>query len=363
MITPNAHIAAMASYALADLSATGDDARPIVSLAQNESAFPASPLALEAARAALVDAPLYPDPDWTELRNALAKTYDVDAQNTLCGAGSMELIDCLMRCYAGPGDHVLSSEFGYAFFRTAAQAVGAGYDTAPELEMTVSVDRLLEVVHDRTRIVCVANPGNPTGTLISRQELVRLRDGLADDILLIIDEAYGEFSDALEERTFDLVARGNTVVLRTLSKAYGLAGMRVGWGVFPSDTAGEIRKVLNPNNISVASAAAARAAVLDQDYMRMVCVETAARRDRFAEQLRILGLTPPESHTNFVLIPFADASACVCADAALRTAGIVMRGMAGYGLPQCLRATIGTEEAMERAMECLAQWSEKEPGS
>ena len=251
---------------------------------------------------------------------------------------------------------MLASQHSYAFFRTAAVAAGGQYRAAPEQEFTASVDALLGAVDAATRIVCVANPGNPTGTRIPNSELRRLREALDPNILLIIDEAYGEFSDRPGENMFNLVNRGDTVVLRTFSKAYGLAGMRAGWGLFPTAVGGEVRKVLNPNNISAASQAAAAAAMRDQDYMRKACAETADRRDRFAARLRGLGLGVPEGHTNFVLIRFGSADEAQTADAALRAEGVFMRGMGGYGLPDCLRATIGAEEDMQLAGDLLAKW-------
>ncbi len=354
MITPVAHVAAMAPYALADLEALPGK-RPI-SLAQNESALPPSPRALAAARNAMDSAQFYPDPDWSELREAIAAVHDISPERILCGAGSMELIACLLRCFAGPGDRVLSSRYGYAFFRTAALATGADYHAAPEDGFTVSVPALLEAVGPNTRIVCVANPGNPTGTRVARDDLVRLREGLDEDVLLLIDEAYGEFNDAPGEATFDLVTLGNTVVLRSFSKAYGLAGLRVGWGVFPPAVAAEARKLLNPNNISDVAQAAAAAAMADQDYMRRVCAETAQRRNGFAARIRQLGLEVPDSHTNFVLIRFAGPEAAVSADRALRAEGVLLRGVSGYDLPDCLRATVGNEADMVLVADLLAAW-------
>jgi histidinol-phosphate aminotransferase len=348
----------MAPYGRADLTVPAGT--PLLSLSQNESALPPSPRALAAGRDALSAARLYPDPDWSELRAAIAQVHGLDPGQILCGAGSMELIACLMQSYAGPGDRVLSSQYGYAFFRTATYATGADFGTTPEKDLTVSVDGLLAAVSANTRIVCVANPGNPTGTRIPRRELLRLRQGLDEGILLLIDEAYGEFAAEPGEITFDLVSGDNTVVLRTFSKAYGLAGLRIGWGVFPPGIAEHLRKLLNPNNVNVVSQAAATAAMLDQDYLRAVCAETVERRDRFAGRIRRLGLDLPESHTNFLLIRFADGSAAARADTALRAEGVVMRAMSGYGLPDCLRATIGGEAEMEHAVDVLARWNQRE---
>jgi len=353
-LRPNPHIAALAPYGLADLSAP--PGKRLISLAQNESAMPPCPGAVEAAGAALADARLYPDPDWRELRAAIAGIHGLNPKLILCGCGSMELIGALAAAYLGSDDRALTTTYGYLFFRTATRLAGAEIDLAPEAELTVDVDALLSMVRPDTRIVFVANPGNPTGTRIARADLLRLRDGLPGDVLLIIDEAYGEFADVPGEAMFDLAARGNTVILRTFSKVYGLAGMRIGWGVFPPKIAEQLRKILNPNNITTASQAAAAAAMRDQAHMRSVRDETADRRDRFAAEMRGLGLGVPESHSNFALLRFASAEAARAADQALRAEGILMRPMGGYGLADCLRATIGTEADMQIARDILATW-------
>ena len=335
-------IAAMAGYALAELDAPG-----AVSLAQNESAFAPSPKALQAGQKALADAALYPDPDWTALRAAIASVHQIPADQILCGAGSMELIGAIIRAFAGPSDTVLGTEFGYLFAATASQQAGASHLRAPEPSLVVSVDLLLAAVTPDTRIVFLCNPGNPSGTRILNADILRLRDGLRDDILLVVDQAYGEFDDQNPADVLGLVTRGNTVVLRTFSKAYALASARVGWGYFPPAVASETRKLLNPNNITGVSQAMAATAMQDQPHMQGIVRQTAAIAAAFTGRLRASGYEVPDSHTNFVLIRFADGGAAKRADAALRSAGFMLRGMAGYGLPECLRATIGTEAAMD----------------
>ncbi len=350
MIRPNADVADMAAYALADLGGA-----QTISMAQNESAFPASPAAVRAGQAAASDLTLYPDPEWTELRAAIADVHRLNPARILCGAGSMELIGCLIRAYAGPGDQVLGTQYGYAFLASATAQAQADYRTAPEVDLTVSVDEVLAGVTPATRIVFICNPGNPTGTLIPNSDILRLRTELPDNVLLVIDQAYAEFSDTNNNPAdiFALADRGDTVVTRTFSKAYGLASARVGWGYFPPDIAGEVRKLLNPNNISSASQAAATEAMRDQSHMRDVVGQTAALRDKFVQDCRALGLTVPDSHTNFVLLRFASTRDAQAADAALRNENLLMRGMAGYGLPDCLRATICAPETMDKALSVL----------
>ncbi|SPH23336.1 Putative phenylalanine aminotransferase [Defluviimonas aquaemixtae] len=353
MIAPVPNVAEMAPYALADLGRES-----MISLAQNESAFGPSPLAVEAGQRALAGAALYPDPNWTELRRAISQTHSLPGENLLCGAGSMELIGCLIRAFAGPGNEVLGSARGYLFAATACQQAGAAYVTAPEAGFTVSPDAILAAVTDRTRIVFLCNPGNPTGTRILNADIALLRGGLPSGVLLIVDQAYAEFDDQDHAAAFALAQRGATVVLRTFSKAYALAGARVGWGLFPGAVAREVRKLLNPNNVSGVSQAMAEAAMRDQEHMLAIVTRTVAIRREFTERLRRAGYVPPESHTNFVLIPFASVEAAKAADKRLRDAGLLMRGMAGYGLAHCLRATVAAPEHMARAADVLAAFRE-----
>lgn len=354
-LTALPHIQAMAAYALADLG--GPDT---ISLAQNESAFPPSPTAVAAGRQAMDQMALYPDPDWTELRRAIADVHALDPSHILCGAGSMELIGALIRAYAEPSDHVLGTDYGYAFVAAASAQVQARYVKAHEPDLTVSVNHILNAITNQTKIVFLCNPGNPTGTLIPNADILRLRADLPDHILLVIDQAYAEFCDDVAKHDpapiFDLTQHGNTVITRTLSKAYGLAGARVGWGVFPPAVACEVRKILNPNNISLPAQMAATAAVRNQAYMKQTVTKTAGLRDDFAVRLRKLGLTIPASHTNFVLIRFANEKIAQGADQALRRENLLMRGMGGYALPDCLRATICAAPVMTRAGDVLERY-------
>ncbi|MEM6482380.1 MAG: histidinol-phosphate transaminase, partial [Pseudomonadota bacterium] len=215
-------IAAMAAYALSDPAPEG-----WTSLNQNESAFGPSPAALEAASLSSSMAALYPDPDWTDLREAIASVHDVQKDQIMCGAGSMELIAALIRAFVGPGDNVVGSQYGYLFVDTACQQVGAQHLRAAETDLTVSIEALGKAVNPSTRIVFLCNPGNPTGTRIANDSILKLREALPPEVILVIDQAYGEFDTQCARPVFDLVGASNTVVLRTFSKAYALAGARV----------------------------------------------------------------------------------------------------------------------------------------
>jgi histidinol-phosphate aminotransferase/N-methylhydantoinase B len=338
----------MSAFALANFG--GFDRQ---TLAQNESAFPPSPRAIEAGRDAVARSHLYPDPDWTLLRDAIARTYGVERDLILCGAGSMDLIACTIAAFAGPGANVLGTDYAYSFAASAAARVGATYVKAAERGFEVSIDAILAALTPATRIVFVCNPGNPTGTRVKNAELLRLRAALPGDVLLMIDQAYGEFDDQDPQAVFALAGRGDTVVLRSLSKAYGLAGARIGWGLFAPPVAAQVRKMQNSNQVSTVSLAMAVAAVEDQAYMRSTVARTADIRDRFAQGLKAAGYEVPESRTNFVLVRFADAAAATAADGALRGADLIVRGMAGYGLTDCLRITIGPPDVMDRALRAL----------
>ncbi len=350
---PNPAIAALAPYTLANLETP--DGVPLTSLAQNEHVFPPGSAVIEAARSATANAHLYPDPDWTELRQTIAAVHAIEADGILCGAGSMALIAALAQAYLAPGERVLVTEYGYLFVRTATQMVGASLDVAAEKDFCVDIDSVLASVRAETKLLFLVNPGNPTGTLLANTEIRRLRKALPDHILLVVDEAYAEFTDPLDNPPlFDLVARGDTVVLRTFSKIYGLAGLRVGWGYFPVAIRDTLRKVINPNNISAPSQAAAVVAMRDQATMQTAREVIGQRRDAFAAGVRRLSLEVPVSHTNFVLIRFASPKAAEAAFAHLRTQGIIVRGMRGYGLADCLRITIGTERQMTDTLAALS---------
>ncbi len=342
---PNPHIETLAPYALAD-TRVPPGTTPVL-LAQNEHPLPPSPLAIAAAEAALNEARLYPDPDFRVLRAAIAEVHGLQPDMILCGAGSMELIAAVALAYLGSGRRALMPEHGYRFFHTAARIAGAEVDLAPERGFTADPGALLRSLTPATRVVFIANPGNPTGTVLPADDLRRLRAALPGDVLMVVDEAYGEFAPAEAGPLFDLAETGATVILRTFSKAYGLAAMRVGWGFFPPAVAAAVRRVLNPNNISGPALAAAAAAMRDQPWMLRARDEVAARRDRSAALLRSRGIAVPPSATNFLLLPFACPDAAAMVEARLRAAGIVLRPLGGYGLGHCLRATVGNEADMD----------------
>jgi len=330
----------------------------VIKLSSNEGALGPSPKATEALAALGPESHRYPDGGAEELRAALGRQYGLDPERIVCGAGSDELLGLLCRAYAGPGDEVLQSEHGFLMYAIAAKVSGATPVKAPEIDLTASVDNLLAAVTPNTKIVYLANPNNPTGTYLPKSEVARLRAGLPDNVLLVLDAAYCEFVLADDFSCGnDLVEAGeNTVVCRTFSKIFALGGLRLGWAYCPPAIAGVLNRVRGPFNVSAAALAAGKAALEDVDHFARVRSHNEAWRTWLTEKLTALGLTVVPSVTNFLLVRFPEGEGrdAVAADAYLRKQGIIVRAMAGYGLPDSLRITIGNAEETEAVAEALA---------
>jgi histidinol-phosphate aminotransferase len=357
-LTPRPGILDINPYVGGDAKVPGI-ARPI-RLASNESALGPSAKAIAAYRALAGDIHRYPDGTAQELREVLGRYHGLDPQRIVCGAGSDELITLLLRCYAGPGDEVLYSRHGFLMYPINTQAVGATPIAAPERELTTDVDALLARITDRTRCVFIANPNNPTGTYLSTQEVARLHAGLPPSVLLAIDAAYAEFVNRNDyEPGITLVDRAeNIVMLRTFSKIYALAGLRLGWAYCPPAIADLLNRVRSPFNVGAAAQAAGIAAVEDLNALD----HARAHNDRwlpwFSGRLAALGLQLTPSVANFVLARFPDDPR-QNADAAfsfLQSRGILARKMGAYGLPQHLRITIGTGPEMAKAAATIAEF-------
>jgi histidinol-phosphate aminotransferase len=302
----------------------------------------------------------YPDGHAMGLRRALATRHGLDADLIVCGAGSDELLQLLVRGYVGPGDEVLYSRHGFLVYPIAAKASGAIPVAADEVDLTASVDHLLAAVTERTRIVFIANPNNPTGTYLSAVEMKRLRDGLPDQILLVIDSAYAEFVGRNDYSAgVELVEAGDNVVMtRTFSKIYGMGGLRLGWAYCPPAVADVLNRIRGPFNVSSAAIAAGQAAVEDSDFIDLAQRHNSYWREWFAEKLGGLGLVAVPSVANFVLVRFPSGTGrdAVAADAFLRGKGIIVRAMGSYGLPEYLRITIGRDDEMLAVVAALSEF-------
>lgn len=332
----------------------------IIKLASNEGPFGPSPKAVEALAEAAKTMHRYPDGGATQLRQAIAQRFGLDAARVVCGAGSDEIISLLCFAYAGQGDEVLYSEHGFLMYPISAHAAGATPVKAPETDLKTDIDALLDAVTDRTRIVFVANPNNPTGTYLTRAELERLRTGLPEDVLLVIDAAYAEFVNRNDYSAgLELVDAGqNTVMTRTFSKMFALGGLRVGWGYCPAEIADVLNRVRGPFNVSSAAQAAAVASLSDmefQDASRAHNLEWVAKTQ---DGLRALGIDTTDSVANFVLARFDAPETAQACDAFLRKRGIIVRRMGGYGLAQCLRVSIGAADEMEAFLSAMKAFVE-----
>lgn len=333
----------------------------IIKLASNEGAFGASPKAVAAFKAHADQIFRYPDGGSTELREAVASRYGIDASRVVFGSGSDELIGLLCRAYAGQGDEVLYSEHGFLMYPIAAKTASATPVAAPEQGLTADVDAILAKVTKRTRIVFLANPNNPTGTYLPKSELARLRAGLSDEILLVIDAAYAEYIDLPDYSSgFELVDAGENVVMtRTFSKIYGLGGLRLGWAYCPASIADVLNRVRNPFNVGSAAQAAGVAAFADVDFVAKVKKHNDECLPWTTEQVRALGYEVPPSVGNFILVRFpADKGRdALSADAFLKARGIIARRMGGYGLPESLRVTIGATDEMRAFVDVLSEFA------
>ncbi len=358
LLTPRPGIMDITPYKGGESAIEGVDR--IIKLASNEGPFGPAPSAIEAINKVSNTQHRYPDGGATALRKKIGTKFNINPDQIVCGAGSDEILGLLVRAYAGPGDEVLYSDHGFLMYPIAAKAAGATPVTAMETNLTTDVDAMLSAVTDRTRIVFVANPNNPTGTYIPKSEMNRLRQGLRDDILLVIDAAYAEFMTEDDyDAGIELVNRTkNTIMTRTFSKMYGLGGIRLGWGYGSEEITDVLNRARNPFNVTSLALAAGEAALDDELFVAKTRKHNTHWLRWTEENARKLGLECTTSHANFALIrfPHQDKHSSRAADAFLRSKGIIVRAMASYGLGDCLRVSIGTEEEMLAFMEALTEF-------
>ncbi len=330
----------------------------VIRLASNENALGASPRAIAAYAGLRDELHRYPDGTARELRETVAEVHGVEAERVVCGDGSDELITLLVRGYAGPGDEVLCSAYGFLMYPIAAKCAGATPVSAPERELTTDVDALLARVSPRTRLLFLANPNNPTGSYLSVAELRRLREGLSERVLLVIDAAYAEYVLRADyEPGVELVrAFDNVVMTRTFSKIHGLAGLRLGWAYCSPEVAAVLNRLRGPFNVTSPAQAAGVAALRDREFVTGSREHNRRWLEWFSGEVSGLGLTVAPSVGNFVLVRFPEQPGRDARSASehLKGHGILVRGMAAYGLPESLRITIGTEEDMRAVIEALA---------
>ncbi len=331
-----------------------------IKLSSNESALGPSPLALQAYQEVAKDASIYPEGSAKILREAIGETYGLDASRIVCGNGSDELLTLLANAYLRPGDEVLFSAHAFLVYRIVALAHSATPIAAPEKNLRVDVDAMLAHVGPKTRLVYLANPNNPTGSYLAHDEVRRLHAGLSSDTLLVIDAAYAEFVRRNDyEPGIEMVANfPNVVMTRTFSKVYGLAGLRVGWAYCPAPVADALNRIRGPFNVSIPAQRAAAAALKDCDHVQRSVEHNERWRAWLSDTIRKTGLRVDDSVGNFILIHFPQTKGKTVKDADrfLSSRGLILRGVDNYGLPDCLRLTIGNEDANRKVAAALAEF-------
>lgn len=332
----------------------------VVKLSSNENPFGPSDKAKEAFARSVHSLHRYPPTDHASLRAAIGEVHEVDPARVICGVGSDEIITFLCQAYAGPGDEVIHTEHGFSMYRISALAAGATPVEVPERERVVDVDAILAACNERTRLVFIANPANPTGTMIGGNEAARLADGLPPQAILVLDGAYAEFVEGYDGGAKLVEARDNVVMTRTFSKLYGLGGLRIGWGYGPQEIIDVLNRVRGPFNLSQTQLDTAEAAVRDTAYAEKCRAENTRLRAWLAEALAEAGVPSDTSCANFILARFASQEEAEACDDWLKSKGIIVRRVAGYKLPNCLRITVGDEASCRRVAHAVREFKEQQ---
>ncbi|MBT0667998.1 histidinol-phosphate transaminase [Novosphingobium profundi] len=340
----------------------GADGKPLIKLSANENPLGTSATALAARGDAQAPA-LYPDPDSKALREAIAARHALDPARVVMGTGSDELLNLAAQGYAGVGDEVIYVRYGFAVYDIAARRCGATPVVAPDADYGTDVDALLALVSAKTRVVFLANPNNPTGSYLPKGEIARLHAALPSDVLLVIDQAYGEYVPAEDEDgAFALAAsHANVLVTRTFSKIFGLAGERIGWATGAPAIIATLNRIRGPFNVSATGQAMALAALGDTEFLTRSHEHNLVERARFVAKLDALGnhgLRPLPSQANFVLVLFNGALTAEAAYEGLAERGYIVRWLPGQGLPQALRFTIGKRADMDAMADALAEMAQ-----
>jgi len=331
----------------------------IVKLSSNEGAFGVPPGVQDAYAKLATELHRYPDGGAKALREAIGARFGLDPARIVCGNGSDELIGALILSYGGEGTELVMSAHGFIMYDIAGRYAGCQVIKVPERNLTADVDAMLAAVGPRTKLVFLANPNNPTGAMLPAAEVARLRAGLREDVLLVLDSAYAEYVTRpdYDPGTALVEAGTNTVMTRTFSKVFGLGGVRLGWCYAPPHVIDILNRVRGPFNVNAPAMVAGIAALAEAGWVEKSVAHNDAQRAALSEALRALGITVHPSEGNFILADFATADRAKVADAALKARGLIVRAMAAYSLPHCLRITIGTAEECGMVQEALAAFA------
>jgi histidinol-phosphate aminotransferase len=326
-----------------------------VKLASNENPLGPSPLAIAAAQKALANANRYPDGSGFYLREALSKKHSVPADNILLGGGSTELIDLSARLVLRPGDCGVTSYGSFPLYHIAVRATGARFLEIPMRDYTFDLPAIARDLPIETKLIFIANPNNPTGTMFTADDFDVFLKLVPEHVLVVLDEAYCDYVDRTNySRSIETVRRGrNLLVLRTFSKSYGLAGLRIGYGIGPADFLNEMNKIRGPFNTSGVAQAAALAALDDSEHVRRSVESNRAGLAQFEAGLKKLDIKPVPSVANFILINFDSDADAVAAELLKR--GVIVRPMRWMGFPNAIRVSVGTKAENEKFLQALAE--------
>lgn len=328
----------------------------VLKLSSNENPLGAPPSATDALVEAVKGVHLYPSTDHAGLRAAIGEVWGLEPARIICGVGSDEVLQFVTQAFSGPGDEIIHTEHGFSMYPILSHMAGATPVCVAEADRVVDVDAILGAVSPRTRVVFLANPANPTGTMLADGALMRLADGLPESVILVIDGAYTEYAEGYDGGASLARTRPNVLMTRTFSKIYGLGGLRIGWGYGPQEMIDVMTRIRQPFNLSVVQLAAAEAAVRDRKWIEDCAALNADQRARIIGALRQLGVACDESFANFVLARFAGSDEADGAEQALQNDGILVRRVTGYGFPEGLRITVGDADQTGRVIESLTKW-------
>ncbi len=359
-LTPKPGILEIETYVPGRSQAAG--ATRVFKLSSNESPFGPSRGAIKAYEEAKGLLGVYPEGTAQILRDAIASHFGLSAERIVCGNGSDEILTLLANCYLRPGEEALFSAHSFSLYKIATLANSGIPVEIPTRELRFDVDAAIARISAKTRLIYIANPNNPTANYIPSSELRRLHNAMPDSAVLVIDAAYAEYVRRNDyEAGIELAgASENVVMTRTFSKVYGLAGIRVGWGYCPQSIAAVLNRARAPFNVNISAQKAAVAALGDRNHIERSLQHNDDWRTRLIEEIRAAGYDVDDSVANFVLIHFSGIPGRNSADADrfLMERGIILRSCASYGLPQCLRLTVGSEEANLAAIAALREFAD-----
>jgi histidinol-phosphate aminotransferase len=360
---PRESVLAIDPYVPGKSAGAAADGARVFKLSANETPLGPSPRAIEAVRRGAENISAYPEGSSRLVREAIGASHGLDPARIIAGAGSDQILELLALAYLSPGDEGLYSQYGFLEYRIVILAAGATPVAAPETRYTANVDALLAAVTSRTKMVFLANPNNPTGTYLPASEIARLADALPSHVILVLDAAYAEYVEAQDYEAGVQLAttRDNVVMTRTFSKIFGLAGLRLGWGYGPSQVIDALNRIRSPFNVSSVAASAGIAALEDRAHLGAAIAHNAQWLPWLSENIAALGLKVLPSVANFLAIRFPDEDGRRAADADrfLTERGLVLRAVGAYGMPEFLRLTVGPQEANERVVAALAEFTRR----